>query len=432
MNQRGNILISSVVFVFVIGIFGFAFLSFSRYEIEAVNHELNRLRMFWKAEEALSMAAAQMNQESSLDNLDGETDVTHNFKARYSVSRLDEKRQEEYAITAEVYADKEPNKVLLTLVAKEQAINPAARYGFFEDHAGQPFYDTGDTIDGPIHTNTRFKITNSPVFTGELFESGYPEEINGFIRREFSPFDPQIVGATPVWGAPKYSIEHMAALIQTVTPAIAVPGDKIALLELKGNHYQLRYQQRSNPNMMTPPVLLPLPDSEGLYFDGEVNIKGILNGRLTIGASGNIAIIDDLIYHDSDPATGRPALNATSVLGLISAKNVKVNQTQAADEIGRGIRINAAIVAINKSFEVANYRQTQYSMGSMHLWGSIIQFERGIIGSVRLRGRIARGYIKNWHYDRRLKTRPPAYFPPLIDSQGRKRFRTVYWGRPGV
>jgi hypothetical protein len=68
----------------------------------------------------------------------------------------------------------------------------------------------------------------------------------------------------------------------------------------------------------------------------------------------------------------------------------------------------------------------------MRLWGNIVQYQRGIIGNVRLRGTVEMGYHKSWHYDQRLQTVQPPYMPPLKDEKGNMRFKTIYWKRPDV
>jgi hypothetical protein len=157
-----------------------------------------------------------------------------------------------------------------------------------------------------------------------------------------------------------------------------------------------------------------------------------VEGRVTIGASGDIIITDDIVYVDADPRTGKPAPDSKNVLGLVAEGNVFVKQVQVVPYIGKGIRIDASILAMDSVFSVLNYRDHYQSMGTMYLWGNLIQWERGIIGNVRLRGTVQMGYTKSWHFDKRFQTLPPPYVPPLVDEKGYMQFRTVYWARPDV
>jgi len=424
-NERGTTLVGTIVLLFVISTFAIAYLTFAGYEAESAEARWKDLKIFWKAEEAISRAGIQIQNLESPSGKCFKTDPDDEYYAEYCFEKLSFNKAIRYQIMASVYSIHNKNRSLLTLRSIEEG-QTLVNYFMLENTPGRPYYDTGDTIDGPIHTNTRFQITGRPVFLGPVFEFGDPEI--GFKCRELALCEPVLPkGITP--NATVFDFSHMADLIQSTPNQIVVPYNKTAVISLGGGQYTLRFRDKNNEHVLTPPVVLSLPKSEGLYFLGDVEVQGTLAGKLTIGAQGNIWITDDLLYADSNPITGEPAPSSPYVLGLIAEQNVKVKQQQDRSQLGKGIKINAAIVAMDKSFEVTNYRRHARSMGVMHLWGNIVQWERGIVGSSRLRGTIKLGYDKNWHYDKRLVQIPPAYFPPLTDLEGRMLFKAIYWDR---
>jgi len=68
-------------------------------------------------------------------------------------------------------------------------------------------------------------------------------------------------------------------------------------------------------------------------------------------------------------------------------------------------------MAFDKSFYVENWRYRRPS-GKLTVWGGIIQAYRGPVGTFYpSTGKIASGYYKDYHYDKRVIDNPPPYFP---------------------
>ena len=43
-----------------------------------------------------------------------------------------------------------------------------SRYAYFSNHEGNIWFWTGDTLRGPVHTNTYFQMGGTPVFSGKV------------------------------------------------------------------------------------------------------------------------------------------------------------------------------------------------------------------------------------------------------------------------
>tara|TARA_B110000444_G_C18815244_1_gene584770 strand:- start:687 stop:2000 length:1314 start_codon:yes stop_codon:yes gene_type:complete len=230
---------------------------------------------------------------------------------------------------------------------------------------------------------------------------------------------------------------------------------------------------------------------------GEVLVRGTIGGRYTIVTDdyieyrrhddmsivdrvwGNIWLIDDVIYSDSNPSTGQiqhPEDGGTqNVLGLIAGGNVIIantrpNGARGGSAGGEDIIINASIMAMYGGFishywqniitdfhdwndnlsygyisdgrggHRNNYRsQTQPGIynasddyrGFIKLWGSVVQQKRGYMkrnypGPYNVTPGI--GYDKEYHYDWNLKINPPPYYPDQVDVNNNVILKMASYG----
>lgn len=175
------------------------------------------------------------------------------------------------------------------------------------------------------------------------------------------------------------------------------------------------------------------PDFRGvIHVAGDVAVSGVVRGRVTLAASGDIVIADDVQYA-TDPA----AASCQDILGLFSGKDVVVSDNSlnaprvvtlpygygsysfyrsfdnTEDEI-----IHAVILALG-SFTVANYSSgsddaencegQNAGRGCLYVTGGIIQDRRGAVGQQSYGG--ITGYLKRYSYDQCAASGPPPYFP---------------------
>jgi len=228
---------------------------------------------------------------------------------------------------------------------------------------------------------------------------------------------------------------------------------------------------------------------------GQVLVRGIVDGMYTIVTDdfteyrrhddndvidrvwGNIWLIDDVVFSDSygNGAVIHPIDGGTAnVLGLIAGGSVIVANTRPngarGQQYGADIKINAAILAMNGGFlshywqnslldyhnwndglgfgiiadgrggHRNHYRSDEQSgiytgdddhRGTVHLWGSIVQFKRGYMnrnypGPYNVSPGV--GYSKDYHYDWNLQLKPPPYFPDLQSSDNTVMLKMASYG----
>ena len=177
------------------------------------------------------------------------------------------------------------------------------------------------------------------------------------------------------------------------------------------------------------PYLWPItralnPNFKGVvYVEGKVAVSGKLRGRVTLAASGNIIIADDITYIN-DPA----AATCADILGIFSGNDVVIADNLLNDPIpwlaGQAAVhwddtwdefINGFVLALDV-FTVQNYDQgstnaepcgaSTNGRGCIFLSGGIIQKQRGAVGLTS-----GQGYIKRYQYDACGLNDPPPYFP---------------------
>ncbi len=182
------------------------------------------------------------------------------------------------------------------------------------------------------------------------------------------------------------------------------------------------------------------PNFKGVIFvTGKVVLSGVLRGRVTVAATDEIIIGDDLTYA-TDPGAG----TCNDIMGLFSGTDVVIadNTINApADARGDGNYytfdesrdefIHGVVLALS-NFTVENYDSpTSYNArtaeacegsawgrGCLYLTGGIIQSQRGAVGTIWSTG--GTGYVKRYSYDACAYTSPPPYFPTTgVFARGR-------------
>lgn len=182
------------------------------------------------------------------------------------------------------------------------------------------------------------------------------------------------------------------------------------------------------------------PDFKGVIFvEGKVAVSGVVRGHVTLAATGDIIIVDDLEYATDPGAADRNCADGDvtndDILGLFSGDDVIVanntinaptdpdddnawdNDFVSFDDTPEEV-IHATILALSE-FTVDDYDSGAWSTercegkmwgrGCLYLTGGVIQKRRGAVGAIRDPG--GYGYLKRYSYDQCVRTSPPPFFP---------------------
>ena len=309
------------------------------------------------------------------------------------------------------------------------------------------WFTSGSYLEGPVHTNGQFNVSGTPIFNGPVsgvdnnvnyMHSGPPTDEILFYNSSMPDYDQvrdlrfesdeltlgvttkdiSSLTANSLKNAAANGTDNLGVDPPVITGGVEFSGDTTieflsdGTMNVTNNHDELGWVDK---NVSIPP--------NGALFvnDGELKISGTLNGQLTVGASADVIITDDILYN-SDP---RSNPSSTDMLGIISEKDVVIdyNAPQDADSPDpAGVSIHASIIAgantgsTDSSFYVENY---SYGIrGVLTVFGGIIQKSRGPVGTFNAAtNQKVSGYDKNYQYDDRFLASPPLYFPLTNDYE---------------
>jgi len=333
-------------------------------------------------------------------------------------------------------------------------------------------WQTGDTVNGPMHSNDALQITGSPRFTSPTTESSWP------------------TGSTPTpnpnhlwWPSnqgspltnpgykPKYAAPILMPPSNTQIKQQALPGSDGCLytgptrIILKSNgKMDVLSPNTTSPNagcgtagtMSNIQTDLPLPSSGVIYVEsstgtcslpelqpppaqngfrgypgypqgysdsssdkdvtsydckaGDVFVEGTLKGRLTIAADNDVIVTGDTKY--SDGGTG------TDVLGMVANNFLQVYHPVNSSGTNLGVqRLDGSSSPLDDITIQAALLSVQHSFYVQN-WDKGNALDTltvfGVIaqefrGPVGISGH-SRGYLKDYNYDSRLMVLPPPYF----------------------
>ncbi|MFS0700696.1 hypothetical protein AB6N24_12060 [Cellulomonas sp. 179-A 4D5 NHS] len=143
------------------------------------------------------------------------------------------------------------------------------------------------------------------------------------------------------------------------------------------------------------------------FKNGDVFVKGTLQGKLTIAAENYVYVVGDTKYADGQ----------RDMLGLVGNNAVWVwnplNSSNASLLGGSNRRIDAAILSVAHTFQVQNIGRGGGNRGTLMVNGAIAQKYRGTVKSG------SNGYTKDYNYDERFRyTAPPKFLSPVTTTYG--------------
>ncbi len=156
---------------------------------------------------------------------------------------------------------------------------------------------------------------------------------------------------------------------------------------------------------------------------GKVAVNGVIRGKVTLAATDDIILADDIVYA-TDPGAGL----CQDMFGIFSGERVIVadnllnapqrprnNQNHRTYDDTKDEFFHGVILALD-IFTVQNYNAGSrddvaceaktWGRGCLYITGGIIQNTRGAVGTGA-----GTGYVKRYSFDACAATEPPPYFP---------------------
>ena len=343
------------------------------------------------------------------------------------------------------------------------------------------YWALADSVNGPFHTNDRWRINGNPTWEGDtsgsapdgvLYTGSGSPSFNGgppFYQQplEMPPSNAQIrsfadyenggegclfTGPTEIELRSDGRLEVESPFTLESGPGCGSwsgsGGDARQTIDLPDNgviYVQAIPADPSDPNYTVgcpygyggngigyPRANDTGPQSNYSCRDGDAFVEGTLSGRLTIASEQDIVITWNLLYDDP----------TTDMLGLVANEFVQVYhpvQTGCGgnrscerltalpnhDAYFSDVQINAAILAINHSFMVQNWAYG-LPLGDLYVNGAIAQIYRGPVGRFS-GGSPYNGYEKDYNYDERMQySNPPHFINPVLASWRVARYAEQY------
>ncbi len=297
------------------------------------------------------------------------------------------------------------------------------------NYCSQIFFATGDTINGPLHTEDELAICGSPTFgrnSQDAIEVVAPAP--GYSNQ----------GNSGCTNSPTFKGTYTAGANSIQPPPTNAQLDQIAGLKYQGQtHIKLTGATMTVTNSLGQTTsAVPIPSNGVVYVEsttcstnytpfgvtystslgfptygdngcGNVTVDGTYSSSLTI-ASDNDIVIDGSITHSGN-----------ALLGLIAQNYVRIYHPCSSGTNQTGYlanpSIDAAILALTGSFIVDNYNcGSQGQLQNLNVFGAIAQVFRGPVGTIG-----STGYLKNYVYDDRLREQEPPHFLNPIQAAWR-------------
>jgi Tfp pilus assembly protein PilX len=296
-------------------------------------------------------------------------------------------------------------------------------------------FSTGDSVNGPMHTNDATKVEGSATFGRKEHIPTDSVEINGgtYPTKGCKGSSAVYYTATKCYteGTTLVPPESDTSLRSYVEPANKFVG--VTYLVLKGNEVEATYYEGGKAVKTTvEPAngLIYVEGTSGCGYKyepqnsdnsnetskeegcGNVYVSGNYSKPLTIAAENDV-IIDGNIYPTSVSGNFGAEPTGTTTLGLIASHYVRVYHACSGGKNGTdypNIWIYAAILSTSHSFVVDNF-ECGAKLGELNVYGAIAQDYRGIVTKIG-----STGYEKDYKYDERLATDEPPYFLAPLKS----------------
>jgi hypothetical protein len=275
-------------------------------------------------------------------------------------------------------------------------------------YGGSVQFISGDSLFGPVHTNSRFAMTDRPYFNDKVTAANAPT-----LSGSRNP----IYHGGYEWGVtvgrPNYNMDSIKVYMNNgLSGAIRsqMASNDIALAFNSNGTVRLRIPPSGTAIRDTTMPLSAFGSSGVIGSDSSnVHISGTYHGQITVAAfkgkagarvnKGNVWIDNDVV------AATSPVNNMASpdMLGIVAERDTYIHP-------GLGdLSIQATIYCHTGEFTLYKFREGG-PQGRLYLYGGVTQYSRGGMGTFS-GSTITNGYKKSYRFDPRFTIASPPHFP---------------------
>ena len=417
LSVRGSALVAVMGIITAVLLVGVAIFILGHSEGDVVEYAVDDSRAFYIAEGGLERARAYLTALEEADpnaNPVGTTFSGQNLGGGlYTVEILEDANPygwlDAYEVVSTGAKDGVLRQVKATVVAETFAI-----YQWFIGSTGGGFswFRTGERFEGPVHLNGNIDVDGDPWFGGIVRAGGHENFTMGsnptFVRGyELGVEQIDLPRPIDVRATLKIKAEGGGAPYPKIGPNGAYWN-----VVLQGDFLTAEAFDRNGE---------PIPGAQGevldfatingaIWFNDDIHLSGILDGEITIGVDGDVHIVDDVLYAGATPGSG-PGLDCDDILGVVAAGQsqgniiIDYNTANAND-----CELHGVFMALSNTIEAEDYQHYQ-PRGELILYGGMMAQSAIHIADYNNGGQLKSGYYRNYHYDSRVMTLPPPFFP---------------------
>lgn len=279
---------------------------------------------------------------------------------------------------------------------------------------------TGDTFNGPFHTNDRLTTYGTPVFWGKV-------TTKKGLKLMGAPKDPKFYGGyeSGVDIPLQFDTTGMRSAAQTNgfifrdTTGAAIQKPIDVKLNFHADGTITHSFMLNNDGTWTTPVTVPIstiaPNGMIYVERGNIFVEGTVNGKVTIVATkkgktgyGKVFQTDDLVYND-DP---RIVTSSDDVLGIVAEQEIRIEAN--ANTLGGDVNTHASMFSLNSDIGPEDALVTQGFLGSWKILGGLIASDTRVTAEYGYSGGVfvPTNGLKFVHtYDQRFLMYVPPFFP---------------------
>ena len=387
-NNRGQALILALVVFAVVGVLSTSLLTITSHQARMELRQVDGTILFYGAEAGIEMARYHVKNTSSwLESYPtispeitnepiGDTRVTVTVTGPVD---------DFYTVTSTARWSNSSLTRTVSIKAKSPVSTSMSQYMFFINNAHLNV-GSGAEVWGDVHSNLNIKIfgggvifhddvtaSNKVLFysgatpANTTFDKGYTEDVAPIPMPDVSAFD----------NLKAYAVTDNFYYPNSIS--IEILNDQVSI---------------------DGAAAVPLPTNGVIFCEKDINIKGTLDGKLTVASMQTINITDNLLYADPYPYNTDP-LTITDppmdLLGLIANNHIYIPSSAPYD-----LEINAAMIARTGKA----YCSLSTTKGQLIIRGSLCTSQLSYFASTSGHGYTDRDY----YYDPSLYYHmPPNY-----------------------
>ena len=415
-GDRGSALVGVMAITTAVLLVGVAIFTLGNAERDIVEYAVDDARAFYVAEGGLERARAWLGDLMDNDPDANPVGVTFVDQAlgggRYTVEIVDEVSGGSwlgaYEVVCTADVDDATRRIRAIMVPET-----FAKYQWFAEGGGWRWFYTGERFEGRVHVRDNLLIDGDPWFGGRVTSGGGLTMVEGSNPTFVQGYELN-VGEIPLPGVSDIDAGVKTAALNGGLYVGTLPKLKdfyhVALGSPSAGELTYEGRRPQGPGYLSidGPHVVDISSLNGAAWFGEpVAIEGILDGRITVYADGDIEIWDDILYDASTPGAG-PDPECDDVLGLIAGGDVEISYTLPNQN---DCEIHGVMIALGTNVQAEKY--TKYDpRGSLIIYGGVIA-EESILCGVYDNGFCVHGYVRDYRFDVRLSRMPPPFFPVI-------------------